>query len=50
MFTTLSPYLSSEIDYRREELRRSWGRRPSRARRALVRPTTPGSHRVAIAR
>lgn len=49
MFTTLSPYLSSEIDYRREELRRAWGR-PSPRRHKVVRPTTPGSARVALAR
>ncbi|WP_154402202.1 hypothetical protein [Ornithinimicrobium cavernae] len=48
MFTTYQPYLSSEIDYRREELRRSWGR-PVRRRRA-VRQSTPGSGRVALAR
>ncbi|MCK0111201.1 hypothetical protein MWU75_03490 [Ornithinimicrobium sp. F0845] len=49
MFTTHSPYLSSEIEYRREELRRAWGR-PARPRHKVVRPTTPGSTRVAIAR
>lgn len=49
MFTTLSPYLSSEIDYRREELQRAWSR-PQRRRHRAVRPTTPGSARVAVAR
>lgn len=49
MFTTHSPYLTSEIDYRREELQRAWGR-PQRSRRRAVRANTPGAQRVALAR
>lgn len=48
MFTTYTPYLSSEIDYRREELRRAWGR-PKRPSRRVLRPGTRGSERVALA-
>lgn len=48
MFTTYTPYLSSEIDYRREELRRSWGR-SKRSSGRVVRPGTRGSQRVALA-
>jgi len=48
MFTTHLPYLNSEVEYRREELRRSWGGSKRESHKA-VRPSTPGSGRVALA-
>lgn len=50
MFSTNLLSLSNEADYRREELRRAWGAHTTRSRRRAVRPTTPGSGRVALAR
>ncbi|USQ78513.1 hypothetical protein [Ornithinimicrobium faecis] len=50
MFSTNPLFLSNEADYRREELRRAWGSHTSRSRRRVVKPTTPGAGRVALAR
>lgn len=50
MFSTNPLFLSNEADYRREELRRAWGSHTKTSRRRAVKPTTPGSSRVALAR
>ena len=50
MFSTLPPYHSNEVDYRREELRRAWGSHIGRSRRRAVKPTPVGAERVALAR
>lgn len=50
MFSTTPLFLDNEADYRREELRRAWGSHLGRNRRRVVRPSTPGSGRVAVAR
>lgn len=50
MFSTNLLFLSNEADYRREELRRSWGAHTTSSRRRVVRPSSPDSGRVALAR
>lgn len=50
MFSINPQHLSHEADYRRAELRRAWGGRVARSRRRVVRPSTPDSGRVALAR
>lgn len=50
MFSINPQHLSHEADYRRAELRRAWGGRVTRSRRRVVRPSTPDSGRVALAR
>ncbi|WP_165700102.1 hypothetical protein [Ornithinimicrobium ciconiae] len=49
MFSVTPQSLTNEADYRREELRRSWGTSTRRHHKA-VKPATPGSGRVALAR
>lgn len=49
MFTTHTTYLSTEVDYRREELTRAWNRsRPVRSRKA-VQSNSSGASNVALA-
>ena len=50
MFSMNPTHLTNEADYRREELRRAWGSHTTRSQRRVVRPTTPGAGRVAVAR